>query len=73
MTNAPSVTEFRNREGEIEMKFVKLLLVARTSDKVQVMRTVGAMQFAGHDKELSCRQHVPALAKNRKDGAPTVP
>ena len=46
--------------------------VARASDKVQVMRAVGAMQSAGHNSPCY-GQHRTRPCKNRKDGAPRVP
>ena len=44
--------------------------VARASDKVQVMRAVGAMQSAGHGKIDSIGSIVHALAKNARTGHP---
>jgi hypothetical protein len=52
--------------------------VARGSDKVQVMSSVGAMQAAGHNKSNSIGSIVPApsassgqaLAKNARTGHP---
>jgi len=48
--------------------------IAGTGDKVQVMRAVGAMQAAGHEKSsrkiLWYRQRRARPCKKRKDGAP---
>jgi hypothetical protein len=44
--------------------------VARTSDKVQVMRAISAMQSAGHVKPHRTGSTVPALAKNARTGHP---
>ncbi len=44
--------------------------ITGASDKVQVMRAVGAMQAAGHDKSHSIGSIVPALAKNARTGHP---
>src|SRR5439155_21115659 len=46
-------------------------LVAGTGDKVQVMRAVGAMQAARHDKQNSTGSIASRPCKERKDGAPT--
>jgi hypothetical protein len=46
--------------------------VARTSDKVQVMGSVGAMQAAWDDKQNSTGSIAARPCKKRKDGAPTV-
>ncbi len=44
--------------------------ITRAGDKVQVMRAVGAMQAAGHDKPHRTGSIVPALAKNARTGHP---
>jgi len=44
--------------------------VARSSDKVQVMSAVGAMQSAGPDRPHGTGSIVPALAKNARTGNP---
>jgi hypothetical protein len=46
--------------------------IAGTSDKVQVMRTVSAMQAAGHDTPHGIGSIDTRPCKKRKDGAPTV-
>ena len=46
-------------------------VVARTSDKVQMVRTVSTMQAAGHNS-LCYRQPRTRPCKKRKDGAPAV-
>src|SRR6202040_3447802 len=48
-------------------------VIARASDKVQVMSTVGAMQAAWHDKPHGTSSIASRPCKVRKDGAPTVP
>jgi hypothetical protein len=45
-------------------------MVARTSDKVQVMCTISATQSTGHDKAYAIGSIVPALAKNARTGHP---
>jgi hypothetical protein len=45
-------------------------VIAGTSDKVQMMRAVGAMQPAGHGKSYAIGCIVPALAKNARAGHP---
>jgi hypothetical protein len=45
-------------------------LVAGTSDKVQVMGTVSAMQSTGHDNPHGTVSIVPALAKSARAGHP---
>ena len=55
-------------------------VVGETSNKVLVMSAVGAMQAAGHDRQLWYRQHRArpfgklraGSCKKRKDGAPRV-
>jgi hypothetical protein len=44
--------------------------IAGTSDKVQVMSAVCAMQTAGHDKSHTIGSIVPALAKSARAGHP---
>jgi hypothetical protein len=41
---------------------------SRTSDKVQGMSAVGAVQPAGHDKPNAIGSIVPALAKSARTG-----
>jgi hypothetical protein len=44
--------------------------VAGTSDKVQVMSAVSAMQSAGHNKPMVPAASIPALAQNARTGHP---
>lgn len=44
--------------------------VTGAGDKVQVMRTVTAMQAAGHDKRHGTSSIAPALAQNARTGHP---
>jgi len=46
--------------------------IAGTGDKVQVMRTVSAMQAAGHGTSHGTGSSDTRPCKKRKDGAPTV-
>ena len=50
----------------------KAIVVAGTSDKVQVMGAVSAMQTARHDKQNSTGSTAARPCKERKDGAPRV-